>query len=119
VPIFAAPRASTTERAFCAVVRLWIKDDVEGFEAFERAAAAIMADYGGRIETVVRCGPGDGPFETHVVAFPSRDAFEKYREDPRLHALGPERERVIARTEIVLGTLEESYAPSPSHRDGP
>jgi len=87
------------------VVSLWLKgDDVAGFEAFERAAADIMAKHGGRIEHVVRrAEPGDGPFEVHVVTFPSDAALRAYREDPRLEKLAALRARLIARTEILQG----------------
>jgi len=68
-------------RPVCLVVSLWLKgDDVAGFEAFERAAAGIMAKHGGRIENVVRRSePGEGPFEVHVVTFPSEAALSPRR----------------------------------------
>jgi len=95
----------------CLVVNLWLKgDDVAGFEAFERAAAEIMTKHGGRIEHVVRRSePGDGPFEMHVVTFPSEAALGAYRADPLLKELAPLRERVIARTEIWRGEQRPAY----------
>lgn len=95
------------------VVSLWLNgNDVAGFEAFERAAAGIMGAYGGRIESVVRCGGTDAmPFEIHVVSFPDLAARDAYRRDPALAALGWLRERVIARTEICQGESRPSYIP--------
>jgi len=92
------------------VVSVWLKgDDVAGFEAFERAAAEVMAQHGGRIEHVARrTADGDGPFEVHVVTFPSERALADYRDDARFKALAPLRERVIARTEIWRGERRES-----------
>jgi len=94
----------------CLVVSLWIKGtDVAGFEAFERAAAAIMSNYGGNVEQVVRCSGVEGsPFEVHIVTFPSTQALQEYRDDPRLVELRPLRERVIARTEIWPGTRRQA-----------
>jgi uncharacterized protein (DUF1330 family) len=99
-------------RPICLVVSLWLKgDDVGGFEAFERAAAGIMAKHGGRIEHVVRRSePGDGPFEVHVVTFPSEAALDAYRADPSFKELGSTRERVISRTEIWRGELRTTYS---------
>jgi hypothetical protein len=59
------------------VVNLWLRgNDIGAFEAFEQAAAEVMAKHGGRIETVVRCSGVEGsPFEVHVVTFPSAVAL--------------------------------------------
>jgi uncharacterized protein (DUF1330 family) len=95
------------------VVSLWLKaDDVAGFESFERAAARVMAKHGGRIDRVIRRASaegGDGPFEVHVVSFPSWSAFDAYRADQAFKALRPRRERLIARTEIWRGEPREAY----------
>jgi uncharacterized protein (DUF1330 family) len=93
------------------VVSIWLKDDdVAGFEAFERQAAAIMAAHGGRVENVVRCGgKGDAPFEVHVVSFPDVTTAGAYRADPRLLKLFPLRELVIARTEVWPGQQRSAY----------
>jgi uncharacterized protein (DUF1330 family) len=99
----------------CLVVSLWLKTaDVAAFEAFERAAALVMAKHGGRIDRVVRrtdTDAGDGPFEVHVVSFPDWSAFDSYRSDPAFKALLPQRERLIARTEIWRGEERPVYAP--------
>jgi len=93
------------------IVSIWLKDnDVAGFEAFERQAAAIMAAHDGHVETVVRCGgEGGAPFEVHVVSFPDAAAAGAYRADPRLGKLLPMRDRVIARTEVWTGQRRSAY----------
>jgi hypothetical protein len=101
------------------VVSLWLRtDDIAGFESFERAASGVMAKHGGRIEQVVRRAAdgahGDGPFEVHVVSFPDWSSFEAYRSDPAFAALQPQRERLIARTEVLRGESREPYAASRS-----
>ena len=101
------------------VVSLWLKtDDVGAFESFERAAVHVMANHGGRIDHAVRRADterGDGPFEVHVVSFPSWSSFDAYRADPAFKALQPERERLIARTEIWRGAPRDAYAGDAEH----
>jgi uncharacterized protein (DUF1330 family) len=96
------------------VVSLWLKtDDVAAFEAFERSAARVMAAHGGRIDRVIRRADAeraDEPFEVHVVSFPDWSAFDAYRADPGFKELMPQRERLIARTEIWRGAPRDSYA---------
>lgn len=95
------------------IVSLWLAEGVSvaAFEAFERKAAAIMAAHGGRIERAIRTGgAGEGaPFEVHLVSFPNVAGFEACRGDPRTLALREDRERLIARTEIVTGTEVGPY----------
>jgi hypothetical protein len=87
------------------IVTIWLRtDDIAAFEEFERKAASIMRSYGGKIERAIRLdsAPG-GPFEIHIVSFPDEGSFDGYRADPATLALASERERLIARTEIVRG----------------
>lgn len=100
-----------TESRVTFIVSIWLKDnDVAGFEAFERQAAAIMAAHGGRVDNVVRCGgEGTAPFEVHLVSFLDAAAASAYRADPRLVKLLPVRDRVIARTEVWTGQQRSAY----------
>ena len=94
---------------FHAVAEIWLHDDAasDAFEALELELARLMARHGGRIEHAVRVDPGpaaaDLPFEIHVVSFPDRAAFDAYRADPATRALGPRRDRLIARTVLRTG----------------
>ena len=82
------------------LVSLWLKDEnISGFEAFERQAAAIMAKHGGKIERVVRLNGGD----------PDAQAFATYRADPASAALAEMRQQVIARTLVWTGKEIDSY----------
>lgn len=58
----------------------------------------IMRGYGARV--VVQPGDGDAD-EIHEITFPNRDAFDAYRDDPRLLALAELRTKSIAKTEIT------------------
>ncbi len=54
------------------------KDALEAFRAFERHAATVMADHGGRIERTVVVAPAATPDlvkKIHVVTFPDARAF--------------------------------------------
>jgi hypothetical protein len=97
------------ESRFQAVAEIWLHDDAAGdaFDALERELVGMMARHGGRIEHAVRIDPGpaaaDLPYEIHVVSFPDRAAFDAYRADPATRALGPRRDRLIARTVLRTG----------------
>ncbi|HXG18615.1 MAG TPA: DUF1330 domain-containing protein [Methylomirabilota bacterium] len=83
------------------------------FRQFETEAARIMQKYGGRIERVIRptiASPSQAlPHEIHIVAFPSLERFEAYRNDPDLAKLAPLRQSAIAGTEILIGEEGEPY----------
>jgi uncharacterized protein (DUF1330 family) len=100
--------------AFLLVVTLWIdRSRVQEFEAYEGRAADVMSRHGGRIERAIRLedsAENGNPFEVHLVSFPSRQAFEEYREDPEVQSLAPQRESVITRTSVLIGQ-ETEYVP--------
>ena len=84
------------------------------FRQYEREAAAIMADYGGRIERVIEVMDADSPEadtfrEIHIVRFNDAPSFEAYRCDLRLVGLAPLREAAIAGTQILRGREGGSY----------
>lgn len=64
---------------------------------------AIMAEHGATATIRQEQGPaGPGaPDEIHDITFPDAAAFAAYRDDPRLAALAPLRNRSVARTEII------------------
>ena len=70
------------------------------FDDFETRAAAIMARHDGRIESRVRTGPGA---ELHLVTFPDRASFERYRSDPDTLALAELRASIVRETVIWFG----------------
>lgn len=64
------------------VVQIDLTDaNVPAFEAYERIVLDLMPDHGGKLEQRLR-GVGR-PVETHVLSFPSQDAFDAYLNDPR------------------------------------
>lgn len=97
------------------IVRLWIRRArVAEFEAYERKAARIMLRHGGVIRNVIRVSDQEPsgeepPFEIHLLAFPSLDAFLGYRADSELADLAAERSSVILRTEVTVGSAGPNY----------
>ncbi len=61
-----------------------------------------MTRYGGCIERVIAEQPPGR--EVHIVAFPDAEAFHRYRTDPDLLALAPQRAAAIKHTELLFGT---------------
>jgi uncharacterized protein (DUF1330 family) len=89
--------------------RLWVKDahfaHFAHFEAFEVRAFQIMARHGAEIVRIEQDHAQvlrDGPHETHVLRFPSREAFDAYRVDPELLEMSNLRAACILRTEVSL-----------------
>ncbi len=94
------------------LVRLWVHQGLEAeFEAYERKVARIMARYGGVIERAIRTADdrSDAPFEVHVLRFPSRDRYDAYRDDPDRQSLSADRDRIIANTDVAVGTPGPTY----------
>lgn len=79
------------------------RERLDDFLEFERRAEVIMGRYGGELLSVVRIdlSPETAAVkEVHVVRFPDRRAFDAYRADRELAALGALRERSILSTSI-------------------
>jgi ribosomal protein S18 acetylase RimI-like enzyme len=97
------------------------KAALDTFRAFERHAAAIMADHGGRIERTVVVTPAATPDlvkEIHVVTFPDERAFGAYRGDVRRDALAHLREAAVVATEILVGEDGPRYEAGPVSGEG-
>ncbi|MFE5209858.1 hypothetical protein [Streptomyces sp. NPDC056600] len=60
---------------------------VGAFDAYEGAVLPLLAQYGGRLERRVRTM--DDRLEAHLVSFPTEDALDAYRADPRRSAASP------------------------------
>jgi uncharacterized protein (DUF1330 family) len=88
------------------------KDAIEKFRAFERHAAGVMKEHGGRIERTIVVAPEGSPEvmkEIHVLAFPTAQAFAAYRNDERLAELAHLREESVIHTELLAGEDGPSY----------
>jgi hypothetical protein len=54
---------------------------IDGFRQFEATVLPLLGDYDGALERRLRTL--DGGTEIHIVSFPSPDALDAYRLDPR------------------------------------
>ena len=84
-------------------VLLWAHPGAEeSLTAYEDQVLAFVPDHGGRVILRARSNGADGhPLETHILEFPSPQALDAYVADGRRQGLAAERDRVIARTEII------------------
>ena len=90
-------------------VLLWARPGAEaGLIAYEDRVLAIAVEHGGRVLQRARSdGSGGHPLEVQTLAFPSAAALDAFMTDERRQALAAERERVIARTEVIEVELVE------------
>jgi uncharacterized protein (DUF1330 family) len=84
-------------------VLLWAHPGAEeALTAYEDQVLALIPDHGGRVIQRARSsGAGGYPLEIHTLEFPSPQALDAYMTDGRREALAAERDRAIARTEII------------------
>lgn len=96
-----------TQNLTLLVKLLFVAEKRSEFEAYERAAAAILADYGATITLAFQATEEPG-VEWHMVEFPDAAAFQAYRQDKRVAVLKPQRDAVVISTEIVVGTTQKN-----------
>jgi uncharacterized protein (DUF1330 family) len=73
--------------------------------AYEDAVLALMPDHGARVVSRVRrIDDTDSPHEIHIIEFPDQQAMDAYLADPRRTALADQRERAVARTDVIRVT---------------
>jgi hypothetical protein len=83
------------------------------FERFEASAVEVMARFDGRLERRIALDRGDDPsrpHEVHVLTFPDRAAFDRYRSDSALRGLAELRATAIRDTTVWLGVDAEPFA---------
>jgi uncharacterized protein (DUF1330 family) len=88
------------------------KDAIETLRAFEKHAAGVMKEHGGRIERTIVVAPEGSPDvikEIHVLTFPDAEAFAQYRNDRRLAELAHLRDESVIHTELLAGEDGPSY----------
>jgi hypothetical protein len=74
--------------------------------AYEDKVLQLIPDHAGKVIQRARSrGDGNDPLEIQVLSFPTEDAFNSFMADHRRVALRDERERAIARTDVIRVTL--------------
>lgn len=69
-------------RSLTIVVLLKVpRSGIRDFLAYEACALPLVAAHGGALQRRLR--NGDGTAECHLLSFPNREAFERFKADPR------------------------------------
>lgn len=84
-------------------VLLWAIDGrIQEMSDYEDRVLALITEHGGRVANRLRnLAQDEGPTEIHVLEFPSEKVFNEYMSDGRRLALAADRERSIARTDVL------------------
>jgi uncharacterized protein (DUF1330 family) len=84
------------------LVQLWaIPGNEHLLVEYEDQVLLRLPAHGARLVQRVRSTEEpNGPFETHILEFPSEVALDQYMADPERAALSELRDRAIARTEV-------------------
>jgi uncharacterized protein (DUF1330 family) len=98
-----------TPRTLC--VLLWAHPGAEAALAtYEDRVLRLVPDHGGRVVLRARnsgvlrargSGTGGQPSEIQLIEFPAAAELDAYMSDPRRTALAADRDRAVARTEII------------------
>lgn len=81
---------------------LWaVEGEAAGLHGYEDAVLPLVAEHRGAVTSRVLGGGADGtPHEVQIIEFGDREAMDAFLGDPRRTVLAPERDRVVARTEL-------------------
>jgi uncharacterized protein (DUF1330 family) len=84
-------------------VLLWAQPGAGGaLVAYEDQVLALVPEHGGRVLQRARSSGADGqPLEIQLIEFPSAQALDAYMADGRRTSLAGERDRAVARTEVI------------------
>jgi uncharacterized protein (DUF1330 family) len=70
--------------------------------AYEDQVLALVPEHGGRVLQRARSSGADGqPLEIQLIEFPSAQALDAYMANGRRTSLADERDRAVARTEVI------------------
>jgi uncharacterized protein (DUF1330 family) len=103
-----APRAAVMSVTLC--VLLWAQPGAgDALIAYEDRVLNLVSGHGGRVLQRARSNGADGrPLEIQLLEFPSTAALDDYMTDGRRLSLSDERDRAIARTQVIGVELIQS-----------
>jgi uncharacterized protein (DUF1330 family) len=96
-------------------VLLWARPGAEdALTAYEDKVLALVWQHGGEVRQRARSSGTDGqPLEIQLLEFPSSAALDAYMTDGRRTALADERDRAVARTEVIpVELIDRALDPS-------
>ena len=94
------------------VVMLFVGDGgLEALRDFETKAMEVLRSYSAELLSAFRPIPteSDGPDEIHLLKFPSQEAFESFKQDPRHAELAAERSKAISKTILYVSDQLVQY----------
>lgn len=90
--------------------------DMALFNDFESKALALVKAHAGELVNAFETDPteqdlqfGIAGKEIHVLRFPDRQAYDRYRTDPALTALADLRAAAIHSTQVYISTQQKHY----------
>jgi uncharacterized protein (DUF1330 family) len=91
-------------------VLLWAHPGTEdALTIYEDAVLALVSQHGGRVLQRARSsGADEQPLEIQLLEFPSAKALNDYMTDGRRTTLADERDRAVARTQVISVELTGS-----------
>lgn len=97
------PQLQRSAMSLTRCVLLWARPGAaSALAAYEDRVLALVCEHGGRVIQRARSAGADGqPHEIQFLEFPSANALSGYMTDERRTSLAAERDRVIARTEVI------------------
>jgi uncharacterized protein (DUF1330 family) len=96
-------------------VLLWARPGAEDdLTAYEDKVLALVWQHGGEVCQRARSSGAEGqPLEIQLLEFPSAEALDAYMADGRRTALADERDRAVARTEVIpVELIDRALDPS-------
>jgi uncharacterized protein (DUF1330 family) len=90
-------------------VLLWTRPGADdALTAYEDRVLSLVPEHGGQVLQRARSSGADGqPLEIQLLEFPSAEALGRYMADERRTVLADERDRAIARTDVIEVELIE------------
>ena len=84
-------------------VLLWTRPGADdALTAYEDRVLSLVPEHGGRVLQRAKSSGADGqPLEIQLLEFPSAEALGRYMADERRTVLADERDRAIARTDVI------------------
>jgi uncharacterized protein (DUF1330 family) len=84
-------------------VLLWAQPDADdALIAYEDRVLALVPEHGGRVLNRAQSSGADGqPLEIQLLEFPSAAALSGYMTDSRRVVLADDRDRAVAKTEVI------------------
>ena len=98
-----APGVGRSRATVTLCVLLWArKGRGDELVAYEDEVLRLIPEHGGKVLQRARSAEeGAHPLEVHVLEFPSEAALQAYTNDDRRTSLAADRDRAIARTEVI------------------